>query len=482
MTQNQHFLRLRSVSAALAALFLAALTLIGCQGSAKEERPPNVLMIMIDDLGWTDLHIQGNDLLETPVIDRLAAEGMRFTDSYAAAPVCSPTRAAVITGLSPARLAITNHITGDQAQFQPEGATLRAAEMFNHLALDYVTIAERLKTAGYANAFIGKWHLSGTNDEMATAEPGRRPEFQGFDLNVGGVSYGGPPSYFDPYGNPAIADRREGEYLTNRLADEAIAFMREKRDQPFFVAFWPYTVHWPMEAPQALVDKYEGRAGFKDHGDGLSASTRYAAMIEAMDTAVGRILATLDTLGLAEETLVIFTSDNGAYGGVTDLHPLRGAKGHLYEGGIRVPLLVRWPGQVEAGTVSAEPVISMDFFPTILAAAGVAPLPDQPLDGESLLPILRRSGVLQREALFFHYPNYAFHGENRLGGAIREGDYKLIEYYDDGTVELYNLVDDLSEQHDLSAALPEKAQAMKGTLDRWLAASDARMPVPIRQE
>lgn len=455
---------------------LVALLSSGCQPAVEVERPPNILMIMIDDLGWTDLHVQGNELLESPVIDRLAEEGMRFTDSYAAAPVCSPTRAAVITGLSPARLAITNHITGDQDQFQPPGATLRTAEMYNYLDLEYVTLAERLKEAGYTNAFFGKWHISGINSEMNTVEPGRRPEHQGFDVNVGGVSFGGPPSYFDPYRNPAIEDREEGEYLTNRLANEAIEFIRENRDRPFFIAFWPYTVHWPMDAPQDLIEKWTARSGFRDNGDGLDSSQRYAAMIEAMDSAIGRILADLDALDLADNTLVIFTSDNGAYGGVTDLSPLRASKGHLYEGGIRVPLIVRWPGKIEPGTVSGVPVISMDFFPTILEAAGLDPLPNAVRDGESLLPLLRGDAPLQRDAIYFHYPNYAFHGENRLGGAIREGDYKLIEWYDDGSVELYNLADDIGEKFDLAGERPDLADAMKAKLDRWLDEMDARMP------
>ncbi len=470
-------------SAGIAALLVVLV--IGCDApgqqepSDRSERPPNVLMIMIDDLGWTDLHIQGNDRLETPVIDQLAADGMRFTDNYAAAPVCSPTRAAVITGQSPARLAITNHVSGDQDRFQPEGALLRGAEMHNYLDLKYVTLAERLKEAGYATAFMGKWHISGTRDEMSTVEPGRRPEFQGFDVNIGGVSFGGPPSYFDPYKNPMIEDREEGEYLTYRLADETMAFMEEHQDEPFFVALWPYTVHWPMDAPQELVDKYADRPGFEDYGDGVESSTRYAAMIEAMDGAIGRVLAKLDELNLAEETLVIFTSDNGAYGGVTDLSPLRAAKGHLYEGGIRVPLIVRWPGQIEAGTISSDPVISMDFFPTILEIAGLEATPGVPLDGESLLPLFRQTGSLERDAIYFHYPNYAFHMENRLGGAIRKGAYKLIHFYDDDSVELYDVVNDLSEEHDLSGELPEVAEEMKADLAAWLKSSGARMPRPL---
>lgn len=463
-------------------LLLAMIACAGCQSATPDSHTqdqPNILLIMIDDLGWTDLHVQGNDKLETPVLDRLATEGMRFTDGYAAAPVCSPTRAALITGMSPARLAITNHITGNQDQFQPEGATLRAAEMLNHLDLEYETLAERLKSKDYATGFFGKWHISGTNAEMESTEPGRRPEHQGFDVNIGGTSFGGPPSFFDPYRNPTIEDRREGEYLPYRLADETMQFMEQHQDEPFFVALWPYTVHWPMEAPQELVDKYADRPGFDDYGDGLESATRYAAMIEAMDDAVGRVLAKLDELELAEETLVIFTSDNGAYGGVTSLAPLRGVKGHLYEGGIRVPLIIRWPGMIQAGTESAEPVISMDFFPTILDAAGVERSPDVPLDGESLMPLLEGRGNLERDAIYFHYPNYAFHEENRLGGAIRMGDYKLILFYDDDSVELYNLAEDISESNDLSADMPEKAAEMKARLKAWLDASGAKMPRPL---
>ena len=452
---------------------MASAALGGCRGFAgasarsQSKRPPNILLVMIDDLGWTDLHCQGNEALETPNIDRLATQGMRFTDAYSAAPVCSPTRAAIMTGQSPARLAITNHIP-DRESFAPKDAPLLSAETVNHLALDHVTIAERLKEAGYATAFIGKWHLSGTRREMSTAEPKRRPEWQGFDLNVGGCCYGGPPSYFEPYDIPGLEAKKDGEYLTERLTDEAIAFVRSHRDEPFFVALWNYTVHWPMQAPQELIEKYEGRPGLKDH--------RYAAMIEAMDTNMGRLLATLDALQLTGETLVIFTSDNGAFGGVSDLHPLRGCKGHLYEGGIRVPLIVRWPGVVAPGTTCATPVISMDLYPTMLEAAGLDPDPDKPLDGESILPLLRQGGPLRRQAIYFHYPNYAFHGNNRLGGAIRAGDYKLIEHYDDGSTELYNLADDIGERNNLAQRLPQKTRTLKQNLDQWLKKSNAQMP------
>ncbi len=443
---------------------------VACWG--QSDTPPNILFIMIDDLGWTDLHCQGNAALETPHIDRLAQQGMRFTDAYAAAPVCSPTRAAIMTGMSPARLAITNHLP-DQKRFEPDNAVVRSAETVDHLALRYVTVAERLKEAGYANAFIGKWHLSGTRGEMKTTEPLRRPEYQGFDLNIGGCCFGGPPTFFAPYNIPGIETQQEGEYLPDRLADETIGFIRAHRDKPFFIALWNYTVHWPMEAPADLVEKYQA----KNHP--RIKDVRYAAMIEAMDTAMGRIFRTLDELKLADNTLVVFTSDNGAYGGVSDMAPLRACKGYLYEGGIRVPLIVRWPGHVQAGSHCATPVISTDFYPTLLAVAGCSIHPGQPLDGENLLPLFRQTGSLGRKALYFHYPNYAFHRDNRLGGAIREGDYKLIEYYDDGSVELYNLKQDIGERIDLSGKKPHVAQSMKTKLDQWLRESGAKMPVPI---
>jgi arylsulfatase A-like enzyme len=415
-----------------------------------------------------DLHCQGNAQVETPNIDRLARQGMRFTDAYAAAPVCSPTRGAVLTGQSPARLHITNHLP-HQDRFTPATSRLLPAAMDDHLPLERVTIAERLRDdAGYATGFIGKWHLYVGKDRQFA------PTAQGFDLNIGGCDRGGPKTYFDPYGIDFLPDRKKGEYLTERLADETIAFMEEqhRKDTPFFAALFTYTVHWPMEPPTDLAGQYKGRplVGFNDD--------RYPAMIEAMDRAVGRVLASLDKLGIAEETFVVFTSDNGAYGGVADCRPLRGDKGHLYEGGIRVPLIVRWPGKVQAGAVSAEPVILTDLFPTLLQVGGLAPTPGVPADGETLLPLLRGKGRPQREAIFWHYPNFAFHGENRLGSAIRMGDYKLIRFYDDDSVELYNLKQDLGEAHDLAGAKPKLAADLRQRLETWLQDSGANPPRP----
>ena len=461
---------LKAVAFGAAGVFLPGCRTNGSASNASvSKKRTNIILIMIDDLSWMDLHCQGNDRLDTPNIDRLASQGMRFTDAYSAAPVCSPTRAAIMTGQSPARLGLTTHIP-DRPQYRPKDSTLLSAKTLNHLPLEHVTLAERLKEAGYATGFFGKWHLSRASAEKWLSEQELRPEFQGFDLNIGGCSFGGPPSYFDPYRNPTIKNRREGEYLPDRLADEAITFIRAHRDEPFFVALWNYTVHWPMQAPQALIDKYEKRVG-----PGLK-DPRYGAMIEAMDAAVGRVMAAIDELKLAGQTLVIFTSDNGGFDGVSDNRPLRASKGHLYEGGIRVPLIVRWPGVVPTKTICHTPVISTDFYPTLLDVSSLPHGTGKTLDGESIVPLLKRTGPLKRKAIYFHYPNYAWHGSNKLGGAVREGDYKLIERYDDDSVELYNLVDDLSEKHDLSREMPQKAADLKRKLDAWLTESGAIMP------
>ena len=434
--------------------------------SFKVLSKPNVLFILIDDMGWMDLGCQGNKNLHTPNIDNLAKEGMRFTDAYAPAPVCSPTRAAIITGQSPARLQITNHLP-HQDRFTPKSSKLLPAKMLNHLSLESETLAERLKKdAHYATAFIGKWHLYTGRDKKYN------PLNQGFDINIGGCSYGGPPTFFDPYRIDFLPDRKEGEYLPYRLADEAIAFISEQnsKDKPFFVALWNYTVHWPMEVPDKLVEKYKNLPvkGYRDH--------RYAAMIEAMDIAIGKVLKSLDDLNIAEETLVIFTSDNGPFGGVGDASPLRADKGHLYEGGIRVPLIVRWPGKVEAGVVEKTPVILTDFHPTILSATGLDLNSTIPNDGDNLIPLLEGKKEFKNRALYWHYPNFAFHRDNRLGSAIREGNHKLLHFYDTDSIELYDLKKDIGEKNDLSDDMPQLAQRLKGKLSSWLKESGALMP------
>ena len=447
----------------LLAAFLVLLAL-ECPAALK----PNILFILIDDMGWMDLGCQGNPHVKTPNIDRFAMEGVRFTDAYAPAPVCSPTRAALMTGHSPARLHLTNHLP-HQNRFTPPESKLLPAEMRDHLPLEYTTIAERLRDeAGYATAFIGKWHLYKGREEKFAAQ------FQGFDINIGGCSYGGPPTFFDPYRIPFLTDRKKGEYLPDRLADETISFMQKQvqAKKPFYVALWNYTVHWPMEAPGEFVAKWadKPKVGYNHKV--------YPAMLETMDLAIARVLEELGRLKIEEETFVVFTSDNGPFGGVGDARPLRADKGHLYEGGIRVPLIVRWPGKVAAGTVREDPVILTDFYPTLLEVAGLKTRKHYPGDGESLLPVLTGEADLQRDALFWHYPNFAFHRDNRLGSAIRMGDYKLIEFFDRNEVELYNLREDLGEKKNLAGVEVGRVEEMRKRLSRWREKSDARMPRP----
>ena len=464
---------------------MVALVVCCANSSAAESgvnlKTPNIVLIMADDLGWKDLHCYGNKKLDTPHIDRLAEQGMLFTDAYSAAPVCTPTRAALMTGESPARLNITNHAAGHAPNFQKPGTKLITPLWLRHLPLERVTLAEQLKSAGYATGFVGKWHLShrsrsdlGADGKLPT-EAELRPEHQGFDVNVGGCSYGGPPSYFSPYRIPNLEGKADGEYLPDRSADESIEFIKSAQadgNRPFFLCWWNYSVHYPFQAPADLIAKYEKRKG-----PGIENPT-YAAMIEGMDLAIGRLLSALKKMGLEEDTLVIFTSDNGGFAGVSDCRPLRESKGYLYEGGIRVPLIVSWPGQVPKGKLCKTPVISMDFYPTFLELAALKPS-GKPIDGESLLPLFRQSGKLSRQTIFFHFPNYAWHMGNRLAGAVREGKWKMIRNYDDGSLELYDLQDDISEKRNLAEQNPVIAKNLNQKLSRWLVKTNAPMPPNI---
>ena len=307
-------------------------------------------------------------------------------------------------------------------------------------------------------------------DSEGPVEPRLRPEFQGFDLNVGGCSYGGPPSYFEPYRIPNISPRKEGDYLPERLADECISFMDQKRDKPFFLCWWNYSVHYPIQAPQHLIEKYKKRAGVK--------RPDYMAMIEGMDTAIGRVLEHLDAMGERSNTLVVFTSDNGS---LFENTPLRSNKGYLYEGGIRVPWMIRWPGHIKPNAVSNTPVISTDLFPTLLEAADVRIPEGGVSDGVSLISMLKGKEQLNRRNVFFHYPNYAFHKNNRLGSAVRSGDFKLIQFYDDDSIELYNLKEDLEEKNNLAPIRRSKAAALQQSLQAWLKENRARMPMRLMQ-
>ncbi|GAB5405052.1 MAG: sulfatase [Aureliella sp.] len=435
---------------------------------------PNIVLIMADDLGWKDLHCYGNERLDTPHIDRLAEQGMLFTDAYSAAPVCTPTRAALMTGESPARLNITNHAGGHPPNFIKPGTDLITPTWLRHLPLERVTLAEQLKDAGYATAFVGKWHLSHvTNSDEAShiTEPELRPEHQGFDVNVGGCRFGGPPSYFSPYKLPGLVGKSDGEYLPDRCADECIDFIESTQSgtkRPFFLCWWNYSVHYPFQASIDLVAKHKKRKS-----KGVENPT-YAAMIEGMDASIGNLLKSIDDRGLSNDTIVIFTSDNGPFAANVD--PLRAEKGYLYEGGIRVPMIVRWPGQVKASSRTDTPVVTMDIHATVLEAANLQADPSNQPDGVSLLPLIRGESGLDRDAIFFHYPNYAFHKKNRMASAIRSGDYKLIKFYDDDSTELYNLTEDISESTDLSNKFPDKTRQLRRQLESWLVNTNASQP------
>ena len=469
---TRHNLRLSGRQWNVVLLSTILISTLASPNATKGEKIPNVILIMADDLGWKDLACYGNSSVETPVLDRFAKQGMLFTDAYSASPVCSPTRAAMMTGLAPARLNITNHAAGHPPGFQLPGTQLQTPLWNRNLSLDYKTIAERFREAGYRTGFVGKWHLSHRpKGSTGAKETELRPEHQGFDLNIGGCDFGGPPSYFSPFKNPAITNRKPNEYLPFRLADECIEFIKADRDRPFFLCWWNYSVHYPFEAPANLITKYEIR------GDRVPLKNpTYNAMIEGMDQATGRLFHFIHHSGLEDSTLVIFTSDNGPF--AADVKPLRGEKGHLYEGGIRVPFIVRWPGVVPAGSVSNTPVISMDVVATLESVCHLDP--SRILDGMDLTPVLKGHDHLDRDALFFHYPNYAFHKKNRLGSAIRMGEYKLIKFYDGPEIELYHLPTDIGEQRECSAAEPVVADRLQKRLEIWLQSTKASQPIQLQ--
>jgi len=426
---------------------------------AAPARPPNVILVLVDDMGWTDLACFGSGFYETPAVDRLAAGGMRFTQAYSACTVCSPSRASLMTGKYPPRVNITDWIPGHK---RPK-ARLKVPEINLQLALEEVTVAEVLKENGYATASVGKWHLGG---------PAFFPDKQGFDLNIGGCDKGQPPSYFSPYRIPTLQDGERGEYLTDRLALEAVRFIEANRDRPFFLYLPHYAVHTPLQGKKDVIEKYRARA---KPGAGQGNAV-YASMVESVDDAMNRILSKLDELRISERTVILFTSDNGGLLRSTSNEPLRAGKGSAYEGGVRVPLIVKWPGVTKPGSACDVPVISPDLFATILEIAGAKGAPPG-IDGESLVPLLRQGVGLRREAIFWHYPHYHPGGATPYG-AVRKGDLKLIEFYEDGHLELYNLKEDIGEKKDLAADLPVKAKELRELLAKWRAEVGARMPTP----
>ncbi len=500
-----------------------------CSGAAEDSHP-NVVVFLVDDLGWSDLGCYGSEFYETPNIDRFAAKSVRFADAYAACHVCSPTRAAIMTGRYPARLGLTDWLPGrKEFPFQ----RLQNATIPLQLPDAEVTIAEALREHGYRTAHIGKWHLG---------EEPFGPLRQGFDIQIPRWNKGWPKTgYHAPFGFDGLDDGDSNAYLTDRLTDEAVAFIEAHQDQPFFLYLAHFAVHDPIEGRKDLVDQYlrrldalgqpelpafvlEGNpdadaplpaeelnarlrdpeySGYrvlpgrtvkiKQHQDNVE----FAAMVESVDDSFGRLLASLKSLNLDRKTIVILCSDNGGMSAAnfgnpsrvvsadgldaaysTSNLPLRGAKGWLYEGGIRVPLIIHWPVLGQQGAVCEVPVISTDLFPTILEMASLPPRPSRHLDGVSLASLVEGSRTLDREALYWHFPHYSNHGMQSPGGAVRAGDYKLLDYFENGTAQLFDLRNDIGEQNDLSRSHPEKVAELRTMLQEWRTKVSARMMTP----
>lgn len=465
----------------LTRLFALGMLIASCD--AGQPQPPNIVVFMIDDLGYSDVGCYGSQYYETPNIDKLAEAGTRFTTAYAASMVCSPTRASFLTGKYPGRLHITHAIPIEGHQRLTNTKFLDASYVKN-LPLEEVTIAEALAPHGYTSAAVGKWHVNW--------DEGFYPEQQGFDVNIGGNNMGNPGNYFCPYDGKwrMTADHpyvewnvlphcEDGEYLTDRLTVEAENFIQQNEDRPFFLYMQHYAVHTPIQAKENLIEKYKKKPRDTVRGH---TNPKYAAMIQSVDESVGRILTKLKDLGLDENTIVVFTSDNGGHGKITSNWPFRGNKGNFYEGGIRVPLIVKWPGRIAATRHNDTPVITSDLYPTLLSLAGLPLKPEQHLDGIDLGPLLTQNQEVDRGApLYWHFPNYTGGGHpNSVGpcSVIRDHEWKLIEDLEDGRVELFNLKEDPGETRDLAGELPEKAEALKKKLNDWRLRVNAQSPRP----
>ena len=457
--------------------FAAACLLNG--PAAEAAGPPNVVVVMIDDLGAADLACYGNRFHETPHIDRLADQGIRFTAAYAAAPVCSPTRAAFMTGKHPARLGMT--IWHEAAASGPnQGEKLLPPECVANLPRTEVTLAERLQQAGYRTYHVGKWHLGDAR---------HYPETQGFEVNLGGTLWGMPATFFWPYRGrlheefryvPGLDGGRTGEYLTDRLTSEAIRLVESTGDGPFFLNLCFHSVHTPIEAKDEPIARFRAKAS--DHQEHAGRNATYAAMIHSVDENIGRLIAALERTNKRNDTLLIVASDNGGvvhdtrWGKVTTNGPLRSGKGSLYEGGVRVPLIVAWPGKTPPATMCADRVVTHDLFPTILQAAGVQnAAPPEEVDGLSMMKLLEDpTATLGRAALYWHYPHY--YPTTTPVSSVLRGDMKLLHFYEDDQVELYDLKASPGEQVDLSTRDPATTRQLQADLRSWLKKVGARMP------
>ncbi len=463
--------------------FLFPLILFLCLFSSASAKR-NFVFFLVDDLGRTDLGYTGSTFYETPNIDKLAASGMVFDQGYAACQVCSPSRASIMTGKATPRHDITQWIGSKYGmEWDRDDPVLPVDYTFNLPAED-TTIAEAFKKGGYTTFFAGKWHLG---------DEGSWPEDHGFMINKGGWTPGSPKGgYFAPWINPRLENGPDGESLTLRLANETASFIDQHQDEPFLAFLSFYTVHGPIQTTEELCNKYRDKAqvmGLTDNNQRFKMSRRlpvrqvqdnpiYAGMMELLDDAVGIVMEKLRQTGLDENTVVIFTSDNGGVSSgdafSTSLLPFRGGKGLQWEGGIREPYIIHVPGMTKSGSTSQTPAIGMDFYPTMLELAGLPLMPQQHMDGVSLVPVLKGGKIKDRD-LFWHYPHYGNQG-GEPSSIIRSGDWKLIYYHEDGRDELYNLANDLSEQQDLAAHYPERVKNLKGKLNSWLKETGAKLP------
>ncbi len=434
-----------------------------------ESTKPNFVFLLVDDLGWGDFGCYGARFHETPHIDRLAEQGMLFRNGYAACTVCSPSRAAIMTGCYPARLHLTDWIAGHN---QPK-AKLSIPDWSMRISHEQVTLPEAFKDAGYATAFLGKWHL------MPNGQPDfdeHYPTAHGFDINVGGREWGqpkGPGKYFSPFGMPNLDDGEPGDFLTDKLTDAAIEFLEaRKSEQPFLLYFSYYTLHGPIMAPPELVEKYKTKAATFDNSKDEFLNPARAGMVEKLDDSVGRIMTKLEQMGIADNTVIILTGDNGGDHDKTT-GGLRDFKGFSHEGGVREPFVVKWPGKTAVGSTCEEMVIGTDFYPTMLEMAGLPQRPEQHRDGVSIVPLLTGAKTsLPRETLYWHYPHYH---RTKPYGAIRHGDWKLIEFFENGSLELFNLAADPRETQNLAETQPEKTQELLAMLQRWRTSVDAQI-------
>ncbi|NQY09300.1 MAG: sulfatase [Flavobacteriales bacterium] len=430
---------------------------IELQPQEVKQPKPNILFILVDDMGWSDLGVYGNKIHETPQVDKLAAAGMRFTNAYASCPICGPSRHAIMTGKFPSRTGFIDNLSD------------RKNRVRQFMKLKEFTFAEALKDSGYQTGFVGKWHLTDeTNSHL--------PDVQGFDINIAGSSWGFPmEGFFSPYQMPNLKESPKDEYLTDRLTTEAIQVMEDfsKKAAPWLMYMSYYTVHSPYHAKEEKIEKYveKARAAGKENFN-----SKYAAMVESMDENVGRLLTWLDEKDLRKNTIIIFTSDNGGSHRATTNAPLRGYKGEVYEGGIREPLIVDWPGVTKPGSICNAPVHSTDFYPSILEMAGLPLLPEQHQDGTSIVPALKGSKSFDRGPQLWFFPVDLGRDHNEPAAAIRIGDWKLIQFYNGKGPELYNLNTDISETNNLLKSNPEKATELQAKMDAMLEAHQAKIP------